>query len=250
MNSAAYLEMAATESTHWWFSARRSILSKIIANLDLPRNARILEVGCGTGGNLQMLADFGQLSALEMDVNACEIAMKKTNMLYDIKVGRCPDEINFHGQHFDLICMFDVLEHIEQDSETLIAIKQLLTKDGHIIITVPAHKWLFGKHDEFLQHKRRYSAFELRHKIISADLYLEKISYFNTILFPLVILVRIKDKLLGNSTATGTAIPFGPINKILKFLFAAEGCWLKCFKLPFGVSLLCVLKNRTNKTVE
>ncbi len=242
MNPAAYLEMAETESRHWWFLGRRDILSTILTKLDLPQSSKILEVGCGTGGNLQMLAEFGRVSALEMDANARAIASEKTNNLYDIKAGCCPDELPFKGQRFDLICMFDVLEHIEQDAETLTAMKQLLAKDGRIVMTVPAYQWLWGAHDEFLHHKRRYSATELRQRIIAAGMQPLKLSYFNTVLFPLVAIMRIKDRFLGNRTASGTSVPPALINSIFRTLFGAERHLLKRFNLPFGVSLLGVLK--------
>lgn len=242
MNPAAYLEMAETESKHWWFSGRRSILSAMIKKLDLPQDAKILEVGCGTGGNLQMLAKFGEVSALEMDANAREIATRKTDNLYEIRAGYCPDEIPFRDERFDLICMFDVLEHIEQDTETLIALKQMLEKNGRVLVTVPAYQWLYGAHDEFLYHKRRYSATQLRKKIAAAGLRSVKISYFNTILFPLAAIVRLKDKLLGNPSASGTSVPPAFINRIFRTLFGAERFLLERFNLPFGVSLLCVLK--------
>lgn len=242
MNPAAYLEMAETESKHWWFSGRRFILSIMINGLNLPRNPKILEVGCGTGGNLQMLARFGDVSAFEMDTNAREIALKKTNNLYEIRGGYCPDKIPFHGQKFDLICMFDVLEHVEQDTESLMAIKNLLKENGRILITVPAYQWLYGTHDLFLCHKRRYSAVLLHQKIIAAGYRSVRISYFNTILFPLAVMVRIKDKLLGNTSATGTRIPPRIINNVFQKMFEAEGFLLEHFNLPFGVSLLCVLE--------
>lgn len=242
MNPAAYLEMAETESRHWWFTARRDILARMIGLLDLPKSANILEVGCGTGGNLDMLAKFGKVSALEMDDTARDIALKKTGNRYDIRSGYCPDVIPFKDQRFDLICMFDVLEHIEQDADTLKALKQLLEKNGRILLTVPAYQWLYGAHDEFLHHKRRYSANQLRSTIAAAGLRSVKMSFFNTILFPLAAIVRLKDKLVGNTTATGTSVPPALLNIVFRKIFGSERFLLEYFNLPFGVSLLCVLE--------
>lgn len=241
MNPEAYIEMSQTESKHWWFTGRREILLNTLKKLKLPQDAKILEIGCGTGGNLQMLARFGEVSALEMDSNARKIASEKTDNQYTIKAGYCPDEIPYEKQSFDLICMFDVLEHIEQDSETLSAIKMLLKKDGKIFLTVPAYQWLWGTHDEFLHHKRRYTARRLSEIIKTSGLKPLRISYFNTILFPFAAIVRLKDRLLGNKNATGTNIPPKAINKLFKTLFSSERYLLQYINLPFGVSLLCIL---------
>jgi len=241
VNPAAYLEMAETEAKHWWFSGRRSILYKTLESMNLPPDSKILEVGCGTGGNLQMLAKFGDVSAFEMDTTARGIALEKTNNLLDIQAGFCPDNIPFKDQQFDLICMFDVLEHIEKDVETLSSLMKKLKKNGRILITVPAYQWLYGPHDKFLHHKRRYYAKDLQEKCISAELQPLRVSYFNTILFPLAFAVRLKDKLFGNQEATGTSIPPVLINKLFTVIFSAERFFLKYLNLPFGVSLLCIL---------
>lgn len=246
MNPAAYLEMAETESKHWWFSGRRSILYKTLESMNLPANSRILEVGCGTGGNLEMLAKFGEVSALEMDATAREIATEKTNNSYDIRAGYCPSDMSFNDEQFDLICIFDVLEHIEEDIETLTYLKKLLNKNGRILITVPAYQWLYGPHDEFLHHKRRYSAKELLKKCATAGFQASRISHFNTFLFPLAFIVRLKDKLLDKQVATGAAVPPYLINKLFTVIFGSERFLLKYFNLPFGVSLLCVLTARND----
>jgi len=243
MNPDAYLEMAGTETHHWWFAGRRSILVHLIGNFDLPSSAKILEIGSGTGGNLQMLSSFGQVSAFEMDATARSIALDKTGGQFDIRPGRCPTDIPFIGEKFDLICLFDVLEHIDQDVETLIAIKNMLAEGGLVLVTVPAYRWLWSGHDTSLHHKRRYSAGELHMKVIAAGLQPVRISYFNTLLFPLAAIVRLKDRLLGNSSDSGTAIPPALINRILRVLFSSERFMLSHFNLPFGVSLLGVLES-------
>jgi SAM-dependent methyltransferase len=243
MNPDAYLEMADTEARHWWFAGRRTILAHIITTFDLPINARILEIGSGTGGNLQMLSSFGQVSALEMDATARAIAMKKTGDRFDIRPGFCPTDIPFSGEKFDLICLFDVLEHIDEDVETLIAVKRLLAEGGRILVTVPAYRWLWSAHDVFLHHRRRYSATELRKKIAASGLQPIKISYFNTILFPLAAIIRLKDRMFRNSSASGSSIPPALINRLFTTLFGDERFLLTKINLPFGVSLLGVLRD-------
>lgn len=234
--------MADTESRHWWFAGRRAVLASVIGSLGLPADARILEIGSGTGGNLSMLSSFGKVSALEMDATARSIASKKTGGRFDIRAGRCPTDIPFADEKFDLICLFDVLEHIEEDMETLVAAKSLLAKGGRVLVTVPAYRWLWSAHDQHLHHKRRYSLSELRRKSAAAGLQPAKLSYFNTLLFPLAAMARLKDRLLGNSSASGTRIPPAPINRLFCALFSAERYLLGRFNLPFGVSLLAVLR--------
>jgi SAM-dependent methyltransferase len=241
LSPEAYLEMAETESRHWWFAGRRKILSHLIAELRLPTNARLLEVGSGTGGNLQMLSAFGHVSAMEMDATARSICSQKTGGRFDVRPGFCPNNIPFAGEKFDLICMFDVLEHIDEDVATLAALKELLADGGQILVTVPAYHWLWSAHDEFLHHKRRYSSAEFRQKIAAADYRLTRISYFNTMLFPIAALVRLKDRLLGNTTPTGGSTPLWPLNQVLTMLFSSERFFLTRVNLPFGVSLLGVL---------
>lgn len=242
MSPDAYLEMAETESRHWWFCGRRQILTRVLACLGLAKTSRILEIGSGTGGNLAMLAQFGTVSALEMDDTARALAAEKTGGAFDIRAGHCPDQIPFTGEQFNLICLFDVLEHIPDDAATLATLPGLLAPGGKVVLTVPAYRWLWGAHDVYLHHQRRYSASELKQKIAAAGFELETFSYFNTLLFPLAALVRLKERLVGNQQASGGAIPAEPINGVLKHVFALERYLLPSIKLPFGVSLLAVLK--------
>lgn len=241
MEPSAYREMADTEGRHWWFTGRRTVLRALISRLKLPRDAAILELGCGTGGNLTMLAAFGRVSALESDATARAIAIEKTASRFDIRAGRCPGEIPFPRGRFDLVCLFDVLEHIDEDVATLQTVATLLAPGGHAVITVPAHRWLWSAHDERLHHKRRYSRAELREKIRAAGLRTAELSYFNTLLFPVAAVVRVRDRLLHSERASGTGIPPRPINGLFHEIFSAERFLVGRLPLPFGVSLVAVL---------
>lgn len=235
MEPDAYREMAATEGRHWWFAGRRAILASLIERLGLPARADILELGCGTGGNLEMLARFGTVAAMETDDAARAIALDKTAGRFDIRAGRCPDRIPFAGQRFDLLCMIDVLEHVEEDVATLRALRGLLAPGARALLTVPANPWMWSKHDEFLHHKRRYTATELREKALQANLEVVTLSYFNTLLFPLAATARLLN-------VEGSNVPPAPVNRLFYALFSAERWVAGRVPLPFGVSLLAVFR--------
>lgn len=242
MDPHAYIEMSLTEDQHWWFVARRGIVSDCISELDLPPNAKILEVGCGTGGNLQMLSQFGSIHGIEMDQEALHLAHNKTAHRLPLTYGKCPDEIPFANEQFDLICLLDVLEHIEDDASALLALKARLAPGGKIVLTVPAYPWMFGAHDTFLHHHRRYTKTQLSNLLRNTGLVQQRMTYFNCLLFPLAALTRLAEKMLSRKQSVGTQTPSPLINNALRTIFSSERALLKNGNLPFGVSLLCVAK--------
>jgi SAM-dependent methyltransferase len=243
MQREAYRTMAETEASHWWFAGRRDLLAAEIARLPLPNPARILEVGCGTGGNLEMLAAFGKVHAFDPDDDALALAQEKNRAKCELRSGKCPSNLPFEGD-FDLICLFDVLEHIVEDVATLEALRLRLRVPGRLLITVPAHPWLWSHHDELLLHCRRYTAPELQRKIRDTGYRLERLTYCNTFLSPLALGARLADRLSGKSEPTGLSIPPGPINSVLYRVFRAERLWLRHARFPFGISLLACASRR------
>jgi len=126
---------------------------------------------------------------------------------------------------------------------TLEVVGALLARSGHAVVTVPAYRWLWSAHDEFLHHKRRYSAAELREKISAAGLRAAQLTYFNSLLFPLAAAVRFKERLFNQDRAGGTAIPLRPVNTLFHMVFSAERFLVGRLPLPFGVSMMAVLRS-------
>lgn len=238
MELDAYRNMAATEDAHWWFCGRRAIGEAVIRGLDLPKDARILEIGAGTGGNIAMLEKFGEVQAVEMSDLARQIAREKTGR--DFLHGYLPDNIPVAEGSVDLLCLFDVLEHVAEDEESLVAMRRLLKPNGKVVLTVPAHQWLWSTHDVDLHHHRRYSRNQLKDRIERAGYRLDKLTYTNAALLPVAVLARVADRLRSSGTASGLALPPAPVNAAMKALFSAEGRIVPKASLPFGISLLAV----------
>lgn len=240
MEKFEYEEMARTQETHWWFVARREILEALIRKFSPTKTQKnILEIGAGTGANLEMLSTLGKVTAVEPN----EVARKNISEKFSEKItlinGKIPGELNLQNQKFDVICLFDVLEHIEDDKAALREIKKILERDGRIILTVPAFQFMWSNHDKNLHHFRRYSKKDLCNLIKSCGLEVVEISYFNFFLFPIAFLARILTK---KSTAKK---PNYFLNKLFREVFLCEKSFLeKGFVFPFGLSLFAILENR------
>ena len=240
MEAQLFEEMERLQDEHWWFCGRRHILGKVIESLGLPAKARILELGAGTGSNFPMLSRFGDLTAVEADDFARSRAAVRLGR--PVASGTLPFGLPTGIGRFDLVCMLDVLEHIEQDVDTLRVLPRLLSPGGQVLVTVPAHRWLFGAHDRAHHHRRRYSAADLRAKAVEAGLTVTRIGYFNAFLFPLALVARLFEREGRASRSTADRLPPRALNRVLRGIFSAEAGFVSRRGFPFGLSLLAVLR--------
>jgi len=236
MERVVYDRMAAHDSTHWWYRARRDILADYVARYaGLPADARILEIGCGTGHNLPMLARFGAVDAIEIDAAAREIASARLGK--PIATAPLPQLAGIDRASYDLIAVLDVVEHIEDDVAALEAMAECLKPGGKILITVPAHQWMWSAHDVVNHHHRRYSKATLDAAIRGAGLTHNGLRWFNSLLFPAAVAARLAGKLTGKDDSDDSP-PARPLNAAFERIFGLERHLVGRLPLPPGLSII------------
>jgi SAM-dependent methyltransferase len=224
------------EESHWWYRARRKILVECVARTLGDRNeARVLDVGCGGGTILANLAGRYQAYGIDLEPEAAEYAAARTGQR--VMAGNFPEDVPEELHGLDGICLFDVIEHIEDDVEFLRSAKGLLRSGGFVFVSVPAIAWLFGQHDRINEHKRRYGKRDLLGALEAAGYELEEWSYFNFLLSPLLIpaILWKGRKPSGHNFEVRTSF-----DSLFESVMASEAIWLRRHRFPFGLSLLAV----------
>jgi SAM-dependent methyltransferase len=242
MERVVYQQMAELDERHWWYRARREVLAELIRReARPPADAKILEIGCGTGHNLAMLARFGHVDGLELDDEARAISEKRLGR--DVMRAPLPELAGVPEHYYDLIGAFDVIEHIADDAAAIASIAKRLKPGGKFVMAVPAHQWMWSAHDVVNHHQRRYSKAGLKRMMAQSPMRLVKIGYFNSLLFPLAVAERAASKLKGKDRADVT-LPPAPLNTTLEKVFAAERYLVGRLPLPPGLSLFAVAEAR------
>ncbi|WP_166041944.1 class I SAM-dependent methyltransferase [Sphingosinicella sp. YJ22] len=240
MERIVYDRMAELDTRHWWYRARREVLAALITRkIKLPKDARILEIGCGTGHNLAMLGQFGEVDAIELDDAAREVASARLGRA--VLGARLPELEGVPEASYDMVALLDVLEHVEEDRAALASIARRLKPGGAILITVPAFQWMWSAHDVVNHHQRRYSKRTLNAAIADAGLKADFVGYFNSILFPLAAAARLAGRLTGKEESDDK-LPPAPVNAVFEALFGLERHAIA--RLPFtpGVSIAAVVR--------
>lgn len=240
MERKVYEQMARLDGQHWWFTARRRILDGVIERIvQPPPDARILELGAGTGHNLSMLSRFGEVEASELDPVARELASERLGK--PVVEAALPDLSMFPANSYDLVALLDVLEHVSDDRASLAAILHLLKPGGALLLTVPINPWMWSAHDAAHHHHRRYRKRVIDSLAKEAGYEIELLSPFNSLLFPPIAAVRLLGKLTGKDDSDD-ALPPAPVNRVLDRIFGLERGLVGRVPMPFGVSLVAVLR--------
>lgn len=241
MEDTLFSTFAEVEDRHWWFLARREIVCAV-AQRALPVGSRVLDLGCGTGFVLERLQQRYRAYGLDVSHIALELCRKRG--LSQVSLGSPEDLSAVDGCRFQGVFLLDVLEHLDDDTAALRQISEVLSPGGAAIITVPAFMFLWSRHDEINQHRRRYTRRTLADLLHRSGFQLEQVSYFNSYLFPLAVAARLAGGLLGQYAPGGLGVPPAPLNALLRRMFVSERSRLIRSNgrggFPFGVSLLAV----------
>lgn len=242
MQQHTYSIMYRVEEHHWWFVGRRRILSsfvqRIMNNLNKP-GPLILDVGCGTGANLEMLSQFG--SAEGVDVSDEALAFCRTRGLQRVRQGEA-EHLPFADGSFDLVTGLDVVEHLDNDLAGLQEMHRVLRPGGRALVFVPAFMFLWGVQDDISNHRRRYTRAGLETLVRQAGFEVERATYANLTFFIPILLGRLLMRLTGFRPASENNLTLGFMNGVLGSIFGVEARLLRQLDFPFGVSIICVAR--------
>ena len=245
MNFETLETMIEVDEHHPWYKARMVLINEVIDN-DLSKNSNILDFGCGSGAVLEMLKNKGYTNIYGMDVsNACVNLVKSRG----INAGLISsDLLNLGKNKYDLILLLDVLEHVERDLELLKNLRTSLRHNGKILITVPAHQFLWRPHDDANHHFRRYSRIKLVNLISQSNFKIISFRWWNSTLFFGFMLMSLYHKLRKAifrndiQSANDFKIPSTLISKILFKILSFESR-SKVMGKFLGVTLVAYIKN-------
>lgn len=268
MQQHTYAIMDEVEGSHWWFVGRRAILESFLepivtklgsppyeggvdaalggrgGSLDeaLPHHSplRILDVGCGTGANLEMLSQFGESEGVDVSDDAIAFCLKKG---LDVRKGLA-EKLPFPDETFDITTALDVVEHLDDDIAGLKEMFRVTKHGGYSLIFVPAFMWLWGVQDDISNHRIRYTKRQIVERLENAGYSVERATYANFTFFAPVLGGRTLMKLTGIKPESENNINISALNGFFGKVFSAERFWLKNFNFPFGVSIVVTARKK------
>ena len=243
MQQHTYAIMDRVEDSHWWFVGRRAILESflktICSRLQTPDSRlSILDVGCGTGANLEMLSAFGEAEGVDVSDEALEFCRRKG---LTVQKGLA-EKLPYEDGSFDVTTALDVVEHLDDDIAGLKEMYRVTKSGGYSLIFVPAFMWLWGVQDDISHHRIRYTKKEIVGRLKEAGYEVERATYANFTFFAPILGGRTIMRITGIKPESENNITISALNGVFGKLFSAERHILKNFDFPFGVSIVVVAR--------
>lgn len=265
MEPHVYEQFDRLQEDHFWFKGRRAIFFDLIdnewrargrphgagGNEPGTRRPRILEIGCGAGGMLGPLSRYGDVIGLDI---AHDYLRRCRDRGFPRMITASAYELPFPDETFDLVALFDVIEHIPDDRRVLEEVRRVMKPDACVFLSVPAYQFLYSHNDRVVHHQRRYSRGRLRRVLEAAGLAPTKLTYFNTFLFPLILsalgVLLLKERLFGVPEGqTNLSHRFSkPVNEAFGLVMSSEKHLLRHIEFPFGHSLIGLAGRRPAAT--
>jgi SAM-dependent methyltransferase len=243
MQQHTYAIMDEVEGSHWWFVGRRAILEsflqRIVSSLAADHSSlKILDVGCGTGANLEMLSQFGEAEGVDVSDDALEFCRQK-----GLKAQKgLAEKLPYEDEAFDITTALDVVEHLDDDIAGLKEMFRVTKRGGYSLLFVPAFMWLWGVQDDISNHRIRYTKRQIVDRLKAAGYTIERATYANLTFFAPVLGGRTLMRLTGLKPESENNINISALNGLFGKIFSAERFWLRNFSFPFGVSIVVVAK--------
>jgi SAM-dependent methyltransferase len=239
MEQNTYEIEARVEAEHWWFRGRRILFASELRTLSFPTTARTLDIGVGTGSNLRMLREEGYRNVTGIDLNQMAVKYCIAKGFTSVALGDAT-RLPFAERQFDIVLATDTIEHIDDDRKALFEIYRVLAPGGYAIIAVPAFPSLWGLQDDVAHHKRRYRIRDLKEKIRTSGLEIQKEYHFNYILFPSIWLARRVIDFLRLRRGSEAEFNSPLINRLLFWIFRFDVRTAAFLRPPFGVSIAVI----------
>lgn len=240
MKKRQYQELYELEETYWWFVGRRALARQMVERYADREGLRLLDAGCGTGGTLSKMIGLGELHGFDFSPYALAFTRKRG---FDLLAAGDLTAMPYREGSFDAVLSCDVLEHVEADRAGLVEMARVLRPGGHLVLTLPAHQFLWSEHDEALDHRRRYSARQVRAMLQEAGLDVVKLSPVVTAAFLPILFFRLIQRLRRHrpdEPKTDLRVLPRPLNNLLIGTLKLENWWLRFANLPVGTSLVAV----------
>lgn len=235
-------QMYAVEVDHWWFAGKRMLFQRLLAARLLRPGLRMLDVGSGTGAVPAHFSRFGWICATDRSLDAMRFARTR-----NVRAAVVSDAavLPFADSSVDLALAFDVIEHVEDDRSMMAEVRRVLRPGGAVAIHVPAWPSLFSRHDELLQHKRRYTRGGLRTLVEKSGFALEYLGWASAAILPPAFLLRGIERIRPSRAESADVYPApAPINTLLRGVYRLETAVAASVGLPFGLSLACIAARR------